>query len=119
MPIRILLLRAFFARNRGSRRGRLFPAAAPIIPRASGFHAVPYGTHEIASNADVPERLGDLSLNDLKRKLRAMEKYSAIELELSATLVYMRDEDSSEPTQDVARLKPLKATAERLRRAQE
>src|SRR5208282_4145998 len=84
---------------------------------SAGFHAVPYGIYEARGDIEPSATAGDLKLGDLKSKLSVMKDYSAIELEVAATIVYLRNSGSQNPDKDVALLKPLKASPERLRRA--
>jgi len=84
-----------------------------------GFHAVPYGVYETASKVEIPDKIGALSVEAILGKLWNLEKYSAIELELAATIVYLREHGSVEPERDLASLKPRKATDERVSRAKQ
>ncbi len=47
-----------------------------------------------------------------------MRKYTAIDLELAATLKYPRDAEVENPIESVKALKPAKFSEERLRKAQ-
>ena len=90
--------------------GLLAPETKP------GFHEVPYTTYRTSEPA--PPRLGGLTAEKAKQLLSAMRKYSALDLEIAATLAWFRD--SSEDREVVNRLvrerKPIKATPERIMR---
>jgi hypothetical protein len=67
----------------------------------------------------VPPSIGALSQSEVKSKLEAMRRYSALELELAATMVFLRDEwFVDDPVQETIRRKPVKASPDRIRRAQ-
>ncbi len=83
-----------------------------------GFHAVPYGFYEISGGGDVPDRIGGLSRSVVKKKLEIMTKYSAIELELAATILYLRSHGSENPIEEARQLKAAKATLWRVERAE-
>jgi hypothetical protein len=68
----------------------------------------------------VPEALGDLSAEVVQGKLELLERYSSLELEIAATVVFLRENGFDEDAIEMAKqLKPLKATDARLERAQE
>jgi|SRR5208282_3388 len=84
-----------------------------------GFYAVPYGVYEIARpSANVPEAIGGLERRTVEGKLNLMGGYSAIELELAATLQYLQTRGFKDAAALVKELKPAKATPERLTHAQ-
>lgn len=81
-----------------------------------GFHAVPYTLYE--TGEDLPRSLGKLGAQEATRKLAVMESYSAIELELAATIVYLRDIGyGNAAVQETKLRKPVKATDDRVSRA--
>ena len=85
-----------------------------------GFYDIPYGTYEISDeNIAIPARLGSLPKAVVQKKLDVMSGYSAIELELAATIQYLREQGFSDAINDVKQLKPAKATAARLQQAEE
>ena len=98
---------------------------AEILDRLSseekpGFHSVPYVTYE--TDEAKPARLGALSASAVESKLSIMERYSAIVLELAATIHYLEKAEgfSSDGAQDeVKARKSAKATVERLAKANE
>ena len=85
-----------------------------------GFHQVPYVVFE--TEKEPEEYLGDLPAERARELLEIMKPYSAIELEIGATIAFI-DEESGAPIEvvrsAVEELKPAKATEERLKRAQE
>jgi uncharacterized protein YwgA len=83
-----------------------------------GYHAVPYSV--FSTDGPVPEALGDLSAEVVQGKLELLERYSSLELEIAATVVFLRENGFDEDAIEMAKqLKPLKATDARLERAQE
>lgn len=84
-----------------------------------GYHDVLYS--EFTTKEDAPGKVGDLKSSDVQRALEIMEGFSAIQLELAATLAYLKDSGVDEHYLDstVKKLKPLKAEQPRLERAHE
>ncbi len=81
-----------------------------------GFHEVPYVVYR--TDAEPPTRIGALDAEVVLEKLGVLKGYSAIVLELAATIQYFRDLGDSDKINDrVRQLKPLKATPERLQKA--
>jgi len=80
-----------------------------------GFHGVPYSLFETPERA--PDRLGKLSAGEASELLQIMGGYSAIELELAATMAFLADEGESDVDSALIQLKPAKATEERIARA--
>lgn len=98
---------ADFARAEGRVRVRERP----------GFHEVPYS--EFTTSEKAPKRVGGLDSKTVQLHLQKMEQFSAVELELAATIAYLKDfgVTTKQVDQVVEKLKPLKATAERLKKA--
>lgn len=82
-----------------------------------GYHEVPYFVFETLE--DEPRSLGNLSSDTAKDFLNTMEKYSAIDLELAATIAFL--DEAGVPDSDIdphiRELKPAKATDDRLETA--
>lgn len=85
-----------------------------------GFHAVPYRVYETVDQQDetIPAVIGELPQSTIKSELAVMNNYSAIELELAATIRYLRCLGSADAIAEVKQLKPAKAAPERLERAE-
>ncbi len=98
---------------------------AEILDRLSseekpGFHSVPYVTY--LTDEAKPMHLGALSADEVGAKLSLMERYSAIVLELAATIHYLEKAEGYSPdgAQDEVKVrKSAKATDERLAKANE
>ena len=84
-----------------------------------GFHAVPYGVYQVAKQIEVPGEIGSLPRGVVEGKLDIMRKYTAIDLELAATLKYLLNAEVKNPIEALKALKSAKSTEERLRKAQE
>ncbi len=84
-----------------------------------GHHAEPYTIYETEEHP--PEKLGMVSSGDLRKKLKVMEHYSSLELEVASTIVFLQRQGHDEPSSiaGTKELKPLKATNERIARAHE
>ena len=83
-----------------------------------GFYNIPYGTYEVTDkNLHIPPIIGSLEIHTLQEKLTIMSEYSAIELELAATIQYLRKQGSFNAVEEVKQLKPAKATDSRMARA--
>lgn len=81
-----------------------------------GFHEVPYTLYTTAE--DSPEVLGNLTAKKATNKLKIMETYSALELEVASTIIYLRDIGYGDDAVEETKLrKPVKATDERVDRA--
>jgi uncharacterized protein YwgA len=84
----------------------------------SGFYNIPYGTYEVSDkNLHIPANIGSLDKDTVQRKINIMSNYSAIELELAATIQYLRKQGSVNAIEEVKQLKPAKATDSRMARA--
>lgn len=92
-------------------------AAKRLLPEEKpGFHAVPYTLYSTAE--PPPKFLGDLPAAEAAKKLKTMEGYSALELEVAATIMYLRDAGfGKKAVQETKLRKPVKATDERTKRA--
>ena len=84
----------------------------------SGFHAVPYT--QFTSDERPPKKICGLPSEKIGDLLEIMEQYTAIELEVAATISYLYQEApaNSDVFSMVKRLKPIKATKDRLEKAQ-
>ncbi len=81
-----------------------------------GFHQVPYYVFE-TKNYTAPSEPDE---TDRKRigALETMKEYSALELEVAATAIYLRDNDFPDNFVDELKIrKPQKATPDRIKRA--
>ena len=82
-----------------------------------GYHEVPYTV--FSTNEKAPNRVGSMSADAAREKLALLDSYSALELEIAATILYVEKAGlSADPIEVVKRLKPLKATSKRIERAQ-
>jgi uncharacterized protein YwgA len=82
-----------------------------------GFHEVPYSVFEATDDFDGD--IGELDEETARQFLATMKRYTAIDLELAATIDFLVTHELAVGDVDkaVTELKPLKATAERLTRA--
>ena len=82
-----------------------------------GYHQVPYFIFE--TSEDEPQSVGDLSASKAKDLLKIMGNYSAIDLELAATIAFLDEDGVPDLNIDphIRELKPAKATDERLETA--
>lgn len=88
-----------------------------ISKERPGYHQVPYTV--FSTNERAPNRLGSMSADVAQEKLALLGSYSALELEIAATILYVEKAGlGADPIAEVKRLKPLKATSKRVRRAQ-
>lgn len=86
--------------------------------RQQGYHAVPYST--FSTDRPAPDALGKLSAEEVRKKLGLLENYSSLELEIAATIVFLRENDYGDKAIEMTKqLKPLKATDARLKKAQD
>ena len=85
-----------------------------ITTQRSGSYAAPYT--EYVARVAGPDQIGGVTAKELSEILTKIESCSAITLELAATMVFLKDDGVSEEALDetLAKLKPLKTTAERL-----
>jgi hypothetical protein len=84
-----------------------------------GFHSVPYGIYR-ARSLSVPPNIGALPSKVVSSKLEIMRHYSALELELAATIVFLRDDwFVDDAVRETIRRKPIKADPDRIRRAEQ
>jgi uncharacterized protein YwgA len=85
-----------------------------------GFHSVPYVTYR--TDEEHPLALGDMGATEITDKLSTMDRYSAIVLELAATIHYLEHFEGFSATgaqEEVRARKTAKASAERLSLANE
>ena len=69
--------------------------------------------------APLPDRLGALSAAEVRENLELMARYSAAELEVAASIVFLRDNGyRDDPVAETRRRKPATATANRVAKAQ-
>ncbi len=82
-----------------------------------GFHGVPYFVFQTDETA--PEDLGKIPKENAEQYLGVMRKFSSIELELAATIAYLKDIgfEPDEVAEKVVELKPAKATPDKLHAA--
>src|SRR5579863_872303 len=81
-----------------------------------GFHAEPYTRYR--TDASPKAFIGGLSRERAAKKLKVMRGYSAIELEIAATIVYLRQNGYEHDAEgETRRRKPTKATKDRVDRA--
>jgi uncharacterized protein YwgA len=81
-----------------------------------GYHEVPYTVYTTEEAA--PKKLAGSSQGRIEEKLRVMKGYSALELEVAATIDYLREAGYGERAIAEAKTrKPLKATPDRIMRA--
>ena len=89
------------------------------IDERPGRHGVPYAIFELTGD-EAPGWLGDLPATRVRPLVRRMKSVSDIELELAATIVFLRDEAGCTGDQAITETKarkPLKATEQRMERA--
>ncbi|MBF6568483.1 MAG: hypothetical protein IVW54_06365 [Candidatus Binataceae bacterium] len=85
-----------------------------------GFHSVPYRIYISKASITPPATLGGLSSETIQNKLEIMNRFSALELEVAATILFLADDFLiDDPYTEVSRKKPLKATPERIARAKQ
>ncbi len=78
-----------------------------------GFHEVPYTVY--STQEQPPPQLGELSADRAKELLIIMDGYTAVVLELATTISFLRRYGlADDPVEKMKRLKPLKATPDRL-----
>ena len=83
-----------------------------------GFHEVPYTVYNTPEEAS--EQIGELSAERAQKLLKIMSDNSAVVLELAATIVYFRERGYGDRTRaELKARKPLKATDDRIGKAQE
>ena len=91
------------------------------INEMPGRYGVPYATFGLKEPFAEPERIGNLAVKDARR-LRAILDCEAsdIVLEIAATIVFLRDEGGykEQAIEETKDRKPLKATDQRVSRAQ-
>jgi uncharacterized protein len=84
-----------------------------------GYHEVPYRVFRARHDAPSPESLGALSAAEVRKNLKLMARYSAAELEVAASIVFLRDNGyRADPVAETCRRKPATATSHRIARAQ-
>ena len=84
-----------------------------------GHHEVPYRVFKASHDAPSPDEPGALSVAEVREKLKIMAKYSAAELEIAASIVFLRDNGyQDDPVAETRRRKPATATANRIAKAQ-
>lgn len=85
--------------------------------RHSGARGVPYVVY--SSKEEQPKKLGDLPRALAESALTSMAAVSDVVLELAATMVFLRENGYEDDfVEEVRERKPLKATEDRLDRAQ-
>ena len=95
------------------------------IKEQLGRHGVPYAIFQSRNETEQPSRLGKLSADEARTRLKSMKKASDIVLELAATIVFLRDDwdyynkGKTDPVDETKARKPLKATEERIASALE
>ena len=85
-----------------------------------GFHSVPYVVYR--TGEDGPKKIGEMNASDVVTKLSILESYSALVLELAATVCYLEREEgyTREGAQrEVVVRKAAKASKDRLDSANE
>ena len=81
-----------------------------------GFHEEPYTVYQ--SENGPPDRLSRLAAAEVREKLDVLGRYSALELEVAATILYLRENGYGDNARaETMARKPLKATEERVERA--
>lgn len=83
-----------------------------------GRHSVPYTIY--STDGPKPGQIGELSADEARRLLAKLENYSALELEVAATIVYLRDNGygaDEKAIEETKLRKPVKATDKRVHRA--
>jgi uncharacterized protein YwgA len=88
-----------------------------LVDERPGYYAVPYAFY--STNEPHPKRLGKLTAREAKDKLDIMKEYSALELEVAATIVYLRDDGYADEAaiRETKLRKPVKATDRRVARS--
>ena len=88
------------------------------IEEQPGSYGVRYAIFK-SKGADAPDRLGDLSADQVRSLLKEMKHVSDIVLELAAAIVFLREEDGyvHDAIEETKARKPLKATAARMEQA--
>jgi hypothetical protein len=85
-----------------------------------GFHSVPYVVYR--TDDEQPTKIGEMKASDIGAKLSILESYSALVLELAATVFYLEQEEgySRDGAQkEVVVRKAAKASKDRLDSANE
>ena len=81
-----------------------------------GFHEEPYVVYQ--TDLEPPDHLGRLGATDVRDLLGVLNRYSALELEVAATILYLRDNGyGDKAVLETMKRKPLKATENRVKRA--
>lgn len=81
-----------------------------------GFHEEPYVVYQ--TDLEPPDHLGRLAATDVREMLGVLTRYSALELEVAATILYLRDIGyGDKAVLETMKRKPLKATKNRVDRA--
>ncbi len=82
-----------------------------------GFHSVPYSTYR-ATDDEALTSLGTFSRDQVEEKLAILKDYSALDLEIAATIVYLRENGFGDSAiEETKRRKPLKAMPDRVAKA--
>jgi hypothetical protein len=84
-----------------------------------GYHEVPYGV--FTTTEPKLARVGAMSAAEVECQLHTMAEFSALELEVGATLVFLRRSGlpGDQAEKELVARKPTKATAIRIKRAHE
>jgi len=82
-----------------------------------GFYQVPYTVY--SAQLAAPAAVGNIASDRAKTLLAIMKGFTAVDLELAATMVFLEDEgvEASQVDAQVAVLKPLKAKRDNLDKA--
>lgn len=82
-----------------------------------GYHSEPYTVYQ--SDRDAPTVLGQEMAERIRIALRLLREESSLVLEVAATIHFLRNHKSNrDAVGEVKRLKPKKASAHRIRRAE-
>ena len=82
-----------------------------------GYHSEPYTVYQSSSGS--PMVLGQESAAKIRRALELMKQESSLVLEVASTIRFLRDSDrGKDAVAEVKRLKPKKASADRVRKAE-
>lgn len=85
-----------------------------------GFHSVPYVIYQ--TDEPAPETIGEMGSDEIREKLSTLDKYSALVLELAATVCFLENEEGysrGDAQKEVVVRKAAKASADRLIQANE
>jgi hypothetical protein len=84
-----------------------------------GYHEVPYRVFQASHEAVLPDGLGALSAAEVRKNLELMASYSAAQLEVAASIIFLRENGyRGDPVAETRRRKPATATVDRIAKAQ-